>query len=338
MRRSTYGVLAGVLLCAMLVTQRAFAADAPEKLGPGTHELMIKSVGWEWHCTVRVPAGYTDSVPMPMVLVLHGAGGRGEAYLEKAGWGRKAEAAGFIVVAPDAQPTQPRIPANYMTNPRVWNSGELSPASPRSKIDDIQFFKDLLAEIGQRLNVDTNRTYVAGHSNGGGMTFRLGRELSDRFAAIAPVASLSWTHEPPPTRPLPTLYMVGVEDPLVPLEGGESNLPWLKRSTPPVLDTVTNWAQTLGCAMEPKTVKNKDGVKIVRYGPGKGGATLTVYYIEGQGHGWPGGEDVLPERMVGPTVYTVNATDAIWEFFSRYPPQPSDTNAPPTGAPKASVP
>ena len=334
MRQSSYGVLATALFGAALAAGVASAADPPAKLGPGTHELMIRSAGCEWHYTLRVPAAYTNSTPMQMVLVLHGAGGRGEAYLEKAGWGRKAESAGFIVVAPDGQPTQPRLPANYMTNPRAWNSGQLSPASPRSKIDDIQFFKDLLTEIEQRLNVDTNRIYVAGHSNGGGMTFRLGRELSDRFAAIAPVASLRWTREPAPARPLPTLYMVGVEDPLVPLDGGESNLPWLKRTTPPVIDTVTNWASTLGCALEPKTLKNKDGVKIVRYGPGKDAATLTVYYIEGQGHGWPGGEDVLPERMVGPSVYTVNATDVIWDFFSRYPSQAAGTYAPPAGAPK----
>ena len=52
------------------------------------------------------------------------------------------------------------------------------------------------------------------------MAFRLGAERSERFAALAPVAGHCWLPDPRPVRALPTLYLVGTEDPLVPLEGG----------------------------------------------------------------------------------------------------------------------
>ena len=75
------------------------------------------------------------------------------------------------------------------------------------------------------------------------MTFRLGAELSDRFAALAPVASHCWITDPEAGRALPTLFIIGTEDQLVPLAGGESTLPWGRRTTPPVAETLSRWAR-----------------------------------------------------------------------------------------------
>jgi polyhydroxybutyrate depolymerase len=149
------------------------------------------------------------------------------------------------------------------------------------------------------------------------MTFRLGAELSERFAALAPVASHPWIKDPKPARPLPTLYVIGTDDPLVPVKGGVSVTPWGKRTTPPVADSLARWAKALGCPEGPKTVRDRDGVKVVEYGPGKDGVKLTAYYIAGQGHNWPGGKDLLPPRLVGPSSDKVNATDLIWQFFEK---------------------
>ena len=53
------------------------------------------------------------------------------------------------------------------------------------------------------------------------------------------------------------------------------------------------------------------------------GATLTAYYVEGQGHGWPGGKDFLPARLLGPSSDKVNACTAgipTWSNISTYMP------------------
>jgi polyhydroxybutyrate depolymerase len=252
---------------------------------------------------------------MPLVLILHGAGGQGKIYLEKAGWADKAEMEGFIAAAPDGLPAKPGQPIHFLRNPRLWNSGQLRDALPRSKIDDRKFFLALIAELHERLSIDPERTYVAGHSNGAGMTFRLGAELSEHFAAIAPVSGLCWLKNPMPARPLPTLFMIGTADPLLPLPGGDSNLPWGRRSTPPVEESLAVWAKALGCPPDPKTILEAEGVKVQDYGPGSGGVAMKVYFLEGHGHGWPGGSQNLPEQLTGPNTAKIKATDVIWEFF-----------------------
>jgi polyhydroxybutyrate depolymerase len=304
----------------LLLSAAVGRADPPAdkaKLGPGTHELTLKAAGHEWHYTLHVPPKYDAARATPLVLILHGAGGKGDGYLDKAGWAKKADRAGFVAVAPDGLTARPDEKEAFLTNPRLWNSGQLPETSPRAKIDDVAFFKALLDEVGRRVTVDKARVYVTGHSNGAGMTFRLGAELSERFAAIAPVASVPWVKDPKPSRPLPTLYIIGTEDPLVPFKGGESTTPWGKRTTPPVAEGLAKWAKALGCPEEPKTLRDKDGVKVVEYGPGKGDVKLTAYFIAGQGHNWPGGKDLLPARLVGPSSDKLNATDVIWEFFEK---------------------
>jgi polyhydroxybutyrate depolymerase len=312
-----------LLILLLLASQagRAVADDKP-RLGSGTHDFTLKAAGHEWHYHVHIPPKYDAAKPMPLVLILHGAGGNGIGYLTRAGWAKKADAAGFIAVAPDGLPMRPGQEANFLNNPHLWQSGQLAATSPRGKIDDVTFFKALLDDVGRRVNVDTDRVYATGHSNGGGMTFRLGAELPERFAALAVVASLPWIKDPTPSRPLPTLFIIGTEDPLVPLKGGESTTPWGKRTTLPVAEGLAKWAKALGCPEEPKTVRDKDGVKVVEYGPGKDDVKLTAYYITGQGHGWPGGQELLPARLIGPRSDKVNAADLIWEFFEHHPRSP----------------
>jgi polyhydroxybutyrate depolymerase len=293
------------------------AADDLAQLGPGTHDLTLKAAGHEWHYTLHVPPKYDAARPTPVVLILHGAGGSGKGYLDNAGWAKKADQADFVAVAPDGLAARPDEKANFLTNPRLWQSGQLPATGARGKVDDVAFFKALLDDVGRRVNVDSDRVYLTGHSNGAGMTFRLGAELSERFAALAPVASHPWIKDPQPARPLPTLYIIGTDDPLVPVKGGESVTPWGKRTTPPVADSLARWAKALGCPEGPKTVRDRDGVKVVEYGPGKDGVKLTAYYIAGQGHNWPGGKDLLPPRLVGPSSDKVNATDLIWHFFEK---------------------
>lgn len=287
---------------------------------PGTREqFTIKASGHDWTCHVHAPAKYDAGKKWPLVLVLHGAGGSGDMYLEKCGWARKADEAGFIVAAPDGLPARLDARPSFALNPRLWNSGQLRPLSPRAQIDDIAFFRALLDELERRYAVDKRRAYVTGHSNGAGMTFRLGAEMAGKFAAIAPVASQCWVADPKPSRPIPTLFIIGNLDPLVPVKGGDSTTPWGKRNLPPVPDSLAKWAAAIRCSTTPETVIDKGGVKTVVYHSKQHGPDMKAMYIEGQGHNWPGGESLLPKNLVGPDHPSFKATDVIWEFFSRLP-------------------
>ncbi len=306
--------LAHSIVFALFLAFAGIAHAGPRAI---TQDIVIKAAGYEWHCRAHLPAQNDPAKKWPLVLVLHGAGGSGDIYLEKCGWAKKADEAGFIVAAPDGLPARPNQTTSFVTNPRLWNSGQLRPLSPRAKIDDIAFFKALLDELERRYNVDKSRIYLTGHSNGAGMTFRLGAEMADRFAAIAPYASQCWVANPKPSRPLPTLFIIGNQDQLVPIDGGKSITPWGSRETPPVADSLAKWAAAIGCFTTPELVSNKAGVKTVIYRSKQHGPDLTANYIEGQGHGWPAGDSMLPERLVGPNSSSFKATDVIWEFFKK---------------------
>jgi polyhydroxybutyrate depolymerase len=288
---------------------------------PGRFTLTITSGGFERVAHVHIPAGYKPGTKPPLVLMLHGAGGSGNGALNFDGWAAKADKEGFIVVAPDGLPARPRTPANLLTNPQVWNSGQLHARSPRAAIDDVAFITQLLDTLQEKVPFDERRTYCAGHSNGGGMTFRLATELSERFAAIGTVAGVMSLTDPKPKRPLPTLYILGTKDPLVPIDGGEVKLPWGRHQSPPVVEPLAKWAKALGCSTEPKTVSNQDGVKRVEYPSLSDGPVLTVLYLEGHGHHWPGARRSLPESMLGPNTTKLDATDALWEFFQANSPR-----------------
>jgi len=128
----------------------------------GTHQLTLKTEGLQWRYDLHIPPQYDSNTPTPLVIVLHGHRGNGRYYLNQASWKDKANEAGFIVIAPYGQPTLPSRPRTT----RVWNAS-LRPSNPRSQIDDVQFFQGLLNNLQKNLNIDQNRIYVAGHSNGG---------------------------------------------------------------------------------------------------------------------------------------------------------------------------
>lgn len=54
---------------------------------------------------------------------------------------------------------------------------------------DIAFFDTLLSELSKRYNIDKQRVYAMGHSNGGGFTHALWAVRGEHLAAVAPSAS-----------------------------------------------------------------------------------------------------------------------------------------------------
>ncbi len=167
-------------------------------------------------------------------------------------------------------------------------------------IDDVAFLQKLLDELKGKLPYDEKRVYCVGHSNGGGMTLRAASDMSERFAAIAMVAGLLTVEKPQPKKPLPTLYIIGTKDPLVPVAGGEVKTPWGVRQNPPISEPLEKWASAIGCETKPQVVADHDGVKTVEYLSKSNGPTLQVMYLDGHGHQWPGAKQVLPESIMGP--------------------------------------
>ena len=316
--KATFFILSAVGLLALVAWADSPKTTLPSPPQPGLFTLVIESGDFDRVAHVHIPKGYKADTKPPLVLVLHGAGGSGDYVLEKDGWAAKADQAGFVAVAPDGLPAFPRLKPAAGANPALWNSGQLNPKSPRAAVDDVAYFRQLLDRLNEAVPYDKQQVFVVGHSNGGMMAFRLASELSERFIAVGAVAGLLTLENPQPRKPLPTLCMLGSKDPLMPIDGGEVKLPWGTRQYKPVSEALSKWAKAIGCEEEPTPISEKDQIRKVEYPSKLNGPTLTVHYLEGHGHHWPGFKSSLADQYVGPYSTTVNATDAMWEFFQKH--------------------
>ena len=284
------------------------------RLADSIQTYEIQSGGFARTVYASVPSG--GAARKPLVVVLHGAGGSGKTYLEKNGWVTESQKGDFVVIAPDGLPSRPRMEPSFQTNPRVWNSGQLNPLSPRSRIDDVEFLASMIRDAATRFPVKDQPVFMTGHSNGTGMTFRFAYSHPEMLAAIAPILGQNLTGGQPLKKGVATLYMLGTEDPLNPLNGGTQKTRWASQQVPPVQTSIDKWARSLAIENPPNVVRNDGDVEVRRYQPGKDGATFEVWFLKGQGHAWPGGQaSGLPESVLGPNPSRVNATKEIWKFF-----------------------
>jgi polyhydroxybutyrate depolymerase len=258
--------------------------------------------------------------PAPTVVFLHGTGGSAEWVESETGLAAAARPAGFALAVPDALPTDPSQPQRFVTNPQRWNDGSAWSGNPDYRgEDDSAFLAEVVRDAIGR-GADPLRINVAGFSNGAGMTFRFTAEHSNLVAAVAPVAGLSWVNPPPFARPIPTCYLIGAADPLVPLAGGPVKTPWHPDPTdrPSVDSTLERWAEAVGCATFPHEVMDGRGVRTRVYEAHRPGARMEAVIIPGLGHHWPGGAGQMNPRLAGDKGSLLNGNEVILDFFRKY--------------------
>ena len=258
-------------------------------LAPGDRRVHLSHGGLDRSYRLHLPPA---PKPLPLVMMLHGAGGSADFAVDETGWSQLADGAGFAVGYPEAVAVKPHKAPKFLTNPQEWHDG-----SGRGRHDDVGFLLAVLDDLAGM--IDPTRVYVTGFSNGAGMAFRFAAEHADRVAAIAPVAGHCWVADPRPARTVPTVYLIGDADPLVPLHGGAARTPWGRvEGRPAVADTLHRWAAAIG------------------HPPGSD--VFAVRIIPGHGHHWPGGKALLGERLGGPASAAVDATSEIWEFVRHH--------------------
>jgi polyhydroxybutyrate depolymerase len=307
----------------ILISASMVSARSDRRLGdtdPGFYSHHITVDGVDRTYLVYVPKNYDSTRPQPLVFMLHGAGGNADNTVVQTGWDKKADEVGFLVVFGNATTITDKRVASFLLNPQIWNDGSGRAFSGKRNVDDVGYIKAVLDEMKQSYNVDQTREYVTGFSNGASMTFRAGIELADRIAAIAPVSGELWLSTDSLTRPVPMIFIIGTNDPLNPIEGGEVQLPWgVKQNYPPVAQTIDSWTKLLNCPTQGIVKMEKEnGVHLTTYSSCDGQSRVAVYKIEGMGHAWPGGKSFMPARIIGQPSDAIKATDVIWGFLSQY--------------------
>ena len=182
----------------------------------------------------------------------------------------------------------------------------------------------MLDRITADYNIDPKRIYVTGFSNGASMAFRVGSELTDRVAAIAPNAGACWTKDLKLSGCVSLCYITGTSDKLNPLDGGFPKLAFGGKNQggqkkPPVQDTIEKWVEALECTGTTTSDSTNAGVRTRYYGPSRHGSEVKYITVEGLGHHWAGGTSQAPEFLVGKNSDAIQATDVVWEFFVAHP-------------------
>ena len=188
----------------------------------------------------------------PMVLMLHGTNfdvpPANPSTLEW-GWETVANQYGFILV----QPASTYDPVSGQWN---WNAYFMDGAFPAPAPDDSGFLRQLIVNLKAQYSVDPKRVYVAGFSSGAQMAERVGVEISDLVAAIAPTSGqLVGQHVPPPTLPGPALDPISVQEwhgtldaGLPPCNYGTTKYSGYIFTLDTVDDTFNYWVQQNSCA------------------------------------------------------------------------------------------
>ncbi|MDQ7778824.1 MAG: dienelactone hydrolase family protein [Planctomycetota bacterium] len=109
----------------------------------GLKKRTVKIAAGEREFMLHIPKGYTPAKPLPLIISLHGAGGNGSGEFDWMWAGETKKWTGFVA-CPSGQPPGAQ-----------W--------FPEQE----EFIFALLKDVMTNFNVDTNRVYIHGFSNGG---------------------------------------------------------------------------------------------------------------------------------------------------------------------------
>lgn len=277
---------------------------------------MLRHDGIDRIYDVVVPEG-PRGVPMAVVLGFHGLGNSSHEQATVSGLGVRAQAEGFIAVFPRGSDFDGTTPAYF----------NLETTDGPSLADDVGFTAAILDDVEADLCVDRTRIYAMGLSNGGAFAATLGCRLSERIAAVAPVAAV---HLLPDCdgRPMPILITHGTADPVVPFAeadvgprtlelirglilgtgGNDAQLRMIAAVTATSVNSwVESWAQRNGCG--PATLEVADegtDVEITTYEGCRADGDVVLQAVLEGGHDWPSSPGF-------------DATAHALDFFWRHP-------------------
>ena len=282
--------------------------------------LQFYEMTWEGRSRtyqVYFPLAEFSEQNLPLLFVLHGGGGNA-TNLQSSTFNRfneLADSQGFIVVYPEGFEKQ-------------WNDGRdvtgIATAWDEN-IDDVGFISEIVSILNRDYNIESNRIFTSGISNGGFMSSRLLCDRADLFrggAIITATIPASHFSVCDPSSSNSVLVLNGTEDPLVPYQGGQITVLGQERGL--IISTeayMEFWAENAGCNSNPSITDlpdmEDDGttVQIYEYADCDNQAVVRLYRIEGGGHTWPGAREDLPEALVGRTSKEFVACDVIWDFF-----------------------
>ena len=248
----------------------------------------------------------TDNYTRPVVLALHGGQGSAQIMRTNSGFDQVARKNGFMVVYPEG--------TDFGNDRHAWNTGFLLRRQVQNA-DDIAYLDMLIDKLIDEHGADPARIYMTGGSNGGMMTFVYAVARSERLAAVAPVVASMFSFDNKPKHPLPILIINGAKDDEVPIEGGMSRNPLVRRAQDAPyksIDQVVEFWVQVNKSQSPPTVEKVGTLTTTSYTSSADGAPTELIVDSVGGHGWPG---TRARRENTTPITAFSGAEKVWDFF-----------------------
>ena len=226
----------------------------------------------------------------PLVFALHGYWGEGADMLGL--FANQADEHGFVVCYPSG------LVDNFGVN--HWNANF---DESMTTIDDIGFLSNLAFYLQEEYDLNSEKTFTCGMSNGGFMSWSLACHAPEVFKAIASVTGTmsgpDWI-DCSPNIVIPVMQISGTADDVVPMDGSMGYVSEGWGGAPDIYTVMNFWSNLHGCSDEETTNWQFDySTDLTKYfNCNNDSSELRLYVANGMGHTWPS-----------------FAEEQIWDFF-----------------------
>jgi poly(hydroxyalkanoate) depolymerase family esterase len=289
-----------------------------------TKNLTMKWDGVTRYYQLYIPAGLPAQPAM--LVMLHGTSFEvppANPSVKDWDWQNLADQYGFLLV-------QPASTYNENTGQWNWNAYFMDASFTSADVgtctsppatacpDDAGFLRQLIVKLKSQYDVNPNEVFVSGFSSGAQMTERVGVELSDLVAAIAPASGqLVGQQTPPPglpgniAAPIAVQEWHGTADEILPpCDYGTTSYSGVIYTLDTVEDTYHYWVQQNDCKKEKTAESLCTGGHATQGLSGnlatdcsRSGVEIQFIWEEGVEHEWNGKQN--------------NASR--WQFLSAHP-------------------
>lgn len=259
-------------------------APTPVKWVPGENEFTLQRPEGVRTYYVYIPKGYNGTVPLALHISLHGLGDTCLNYGHAVGFAELADLyENFIYVYPCGY-------HGLLGN--AWNAGTCCLST--FNIDDVQFMRDIVANAQSLWNINPDKIFASGFSNGAMMSEVLACQANDLFRAVASVSgcvelepgnakglAVCDTDFKAANKNISVINIHGTLDPVVPYTGD----PVLGFPAIPV--DMQRWAERNGCANSTHQTLNTPPFTNAVYDGCPGDIHVELVTNAGGGHTWP---------------------------------------------------
>lgn len=266
----------------------------------GTFSRSIEVEGEYREYLIHIPISYDSIQSVPLILNFHGWTMSASDQMYVSDMRALSDSEQFILVYPQGT--------------KLWGSTHWSVGSwtTGSQANDLDFIDALIDQLANNYNLDEERIYACGYSNGGFFSQELACQLSNKIAAIGTVAanmSIQTVNNCDPSHPVPVITISGTMDNVVQYDGSQPKGTISHNNTLDYWITFNNMdAEPIISDLQDINIPDGSSVTLYQYLNGDNYVEIEHYKIVDGGHDWPGTFGNMD----------IDANTVIWNFVSQF--------------------